>query len=185
MKIVIQESRPYQGGDGRLSPGRYEGTWNGYNWIPAGDTLPLNVIMPRRNFPDPAFRGEVKVFITVNFDDPALAKTAVLTYKDAQWAETSAGIFDLSVNPQPIGWVPTATLTDLINGTTAARDSAQAAAASVTQATTSLTAERAPCSRRWPIPRRDRPRTTRRPRRPWHSCRRRAACTTWAGRRRP
>lgn len=142
MKIVIQESRPYQGGQAWFSPGRYEATWNGSDWMVDGTTV-LEVIMPRLGSDDPVYRGEVKVFITAHWDNPDKSRTTVLSYQGAEWGETSAGVFDLAVNPRPVAWVASSTLTDLISGTTAARDSAQAAAANVNAATTSLTAERA------------------------------------------
>lgn len=104
MKLVIQEERPYQGGDGRLSPGRYEATWSGTAWESSPGTA-LNVTMPRNG--DPTITGDVKVFLTTNYADPALSRTAILTYSPATWVETSPGTLDLSVNPQPLTFAAT------------------------------------------------------------------------------
>lgn len=127
-KMVIQEESPYQGGSLGLSPGRYEATYDytAKKWMSSGGEL--NVLMPRRDHEDPVASGNVTIYVTTNYSSPDLSRTARLTYSPSAWAETSPGVLDLSVNPEPLAWVASATIVELMADTHAAREQAVSAA---------------------------------------------------------
>lgn len=108
----------------------------GSAWVDVATNLAPNV--PASGPGDPYPTEPVEVQLTVNAAGRIRTGTMwVLPVMDLQ-----SGLFDLSKPVAPRGWVAPASLENLIDGTTQARDEAQAAAASATQATTSLAAER-------------------------------------------
>lgn len=88
----------YQRGD-LAGPGQYVGTWDGAS-LKDDDGNVINIVMPRKDQGDPIISRDVIVFITYTFSGKR-DFTQKLTYRPIYWVETSAGVFDLSTNPDP------------------------------------------------------------------------------------
>lgn len=126
LKIVIREDIPYRSPDVGISAGIYEGVWNGSDWG-------LNVTMPRFDQPDAIPFGMTHVFISRTDTGAVVAK---YDYTPTEWAETSAGKFDLARATAVRSWLRTQELADLTTNAQQATQDVQQATADASAALT-------------------------------------------------
>lgn len=140
-KLVIQESSAYQGGPGRLSPGRYEASWNysSGKWE-VSPGVELNVIMPRLGMNDPIARGTITRHITTDFDNSDKSRTSSKTYAAQVWGETSTGVFDLSIDPEAVAFIPSSSLSSLTAGLETLKTQVDASVATIAPALATIPA---------------------------------------------
>ncbi|WP_407543770.1 hypothetical protein Q0M94_28625 (plasmid) [Deinococcus radiomollis] len=134
VKLLIEYDSPWQGGTVGLAAKAYRATWDytTSKWLDASG-VELTIPLPRVASNDPGLKGALRASITATYTGlpPKTALLALAGY------ETSAGVYDLTIDPAPIQWTTAASLAQLITDTTNAKAGALAAQGSANTAATS------------------------------------------------